>query len=61
LRFDVNEAVTGSIQVVAINLLPHADKIIPLDFGLRFVKRTQFEAGDDTVQINKELKLGWEG
>ncbi len=51
----------GSIQVLALDVLPHAAKIIPLKIGLRFVKRTQLEAGDDAVWINKELYLGWEG
>ncbi len=51
----------GSIQVVAIDVLPHAAKIISFDFGFRFVKRIQLEADDDTVWINKELNLGWEG
>ncbi len=51
----------GSVQVVAIDVLPHAAKIISLDFGFRFVKRTRLEAGDETVRINKELNMGWEG
>jgi hypothetical protein len=51
----------GSIQVLALGVLTHAAKIIPLEFRLRFVKGTQLEAGDDAIQINKELYLGWTG
>jgi hypothetical protein len=61
LRFDANKAVIGSIQVLALDVLPRAAKIIPLEFGLRFVKGTQIEASDDMVLINKELYLGWTG
>jgi hypothetical protein len=51
----------GSIQVLALGVLPHAAKIILLEFGLRFVKGKQLEASDDTIRINKELYLGWKG
>jgi hypothetical protein len=52
----------GSIQVLALGVLPHAAKIKPLlEFGLQFVKGTLLEAGDDAVRINKELYLGWKG
>jgi hypothetical protein len=52
----------GSIQVLALGVvLPQAAKIIPLEFGLQFVKGTQLEAGDDAIRINKELYLGWKG
>ena len=30
----------GFIKVLALDVLPHAAKIIPLKFALRFVKRT---------------------
>ncbi len=43
----------GSIQVLALYVLPHCAKIMPLKFGLRFVKGTRLEAGDDAVRINK--------
>jgi hypothetical protein len=61
LCFDINEAVVGYVQVLAIYVLPHTAKIMPLEFGLRLVKRTRLEARDDMVHINKELNLGREG
>ncbi len=58
---DIDETVMGLVQVVVIDVLPHAARIIPLDFGLQFVKMIQLKGRDGMVQINKELNLGWEG